>query len=291
MRRAGAVQVVALVLVGLAAGPLGGCNCGSTEAPDAGVPDAGVPDAGVPDAGQPDAGQPDAGLCVKPANRALHFSGAQYLQVPDSASLHVSDMTIEAWVSFSAIPTFGTVVGKPLGTGTQDSFALWYEVGGLHAGAAPSNPATAIGLTWTPVLGRWYHLAFVYAQASRAQQLYIDGVLVASGTAPADPTYDTHPFLIGGDLNYGTFSGFFSGDIDEVRIWVSTRTVDEIGQDLRTCVPGTVAGLAAYFPLDEGAGQTALDQSGNGNDAILGATTGVEASDPTWVDSGVVFPP
>lgn len=41
--------------------------------------------------------------------------------------------------------------------------------------------------------------------------------------------------------------------------------------------------LAAYWPLLEGRGQIAHDFSGNGNHGILGSTTAVEASDPTWI--------
>ncbi len=44
------------------------------------------------------------------------------------------------------------------------------------------------------------------------------------------------------------------------------------------------AGLVAYWPLDEGSGQTVADASGNNLDGILGETSTVEASDPTWVN-------
>ena len=38
----------------------------------------------------------------------------------------------------------------------------------------------------------------------------------------------------------------------------------------------------------EGSGQTAGDASGNNNTSILGATTGADAFDPTWVSAGKV---
>jgi hypothetical protein len=46
--------------------------------------------------------------------------------------------------------------------------------------------------------------------------------------------------------------------------------------------------LAGHWPFDEGAGQTAGDVSGNGNDGTLGTTPGLDSGDPTWtcVDSG-----
>jgi len=262
--------VVGMVALGL----VDGCDCGSRRTDSDG-----------------DAGDADGGSCVKTANKALRFSGAQYVMAPDSTSLRVSDLTVEAWVNFSTVPgaSYSTIVAKPLGTGTADSFTLWYQSGGLYAGANPTSPSNAIGLTWAPTLGRWYHVALTYEQTTRAQKLYVDGALVASGTAPSDPFYDSHPFFIGGDVDYGTPSGFFSGAIDEVRIWRSVRAIEEIGGDLRTCTPGAFDGLAAYFPFDEGEGQLAGDLSGNGNTAQLGEASAAESSDPTWVDSTVPF--
>ena len=47
-------------------------------------------------------------------------------------------------------------------------------------------------------------------------------------------------------------------------------------------VPGNASG-ALVLGFDAGAGQVAADISGNGNDAILGASTALETSDPTWI--------
>jgi hypothetical protein len=43
------------------------------------------------------------------------------------------------------------------------------------------------------------------------------------------------------------------------------------------------AAPVAAWRLDEGAGQIAADDSGNGNGGVLGTTTAVEAADPAWV--------
>lgn len=285
-------NVAVLVVAGLL-GILSGCNCEHSPETEAGT-DAGI-DAGAIDGGS-DAGQADAGDgafdggCVKAANKALRFSGSQYAVAPDSPSLHVTtDFTVEAWVSFAQPVAFECIVCKPYGTQTGDSFAIWYQSGGLYAGAAPTNTATGFGLLWSPVPDEWYHLAFTYENSSRHQRLYIDGQLAAEGTAPSQPQYDSHPFYIGADLNFEAGDGFFIGTIDEVRIWTSVRNIDEIGGDLRSCTPGSLVGLAAYFPLDEGVGQEAGDVSGNGNMAHLGASDAGESSDPTWVDSTVPF--
>jgi len=47
--------------------------------------------------------------------------------------------------------------------------------------------------------------------------------------------------------------------------------------------PGLMDNLEAHWPMNEGAGQTVFDQSGNANDATLGSSTGSDSSDPAWV--------
>jgi hypothetical protein len=59
------------------------------------------------------------------------------------------------------------------------------------------------------------------------------------------------------------------------------------------CLPGTAAAaydfpLEAYWPLNEGKGQTIRDWSGNGNNGTLGSTAGVDANDPSWIKG--IFP-
>ena len=257
---------------------------------DASTDDANAnPDARAADTGPGDTGAADA-TCTKPLNKALQFAGGQLVTAPDSESLHVNDLTAEAWVSFATIGgPYQSIIAKPYGTGTGDSFTIWYESGGLHAGASPTSVNDALGYTWAPVLGAWHHVAFTFERATLAQALYVDGALVASGTAPSAPTYDAHPFYIGADVDNGGANGFFNGQIDEVRIWTSVRRIEDIGGDLRTCTPGSFTGLGGYWPLDEGSGQLAADVSGNANNGQLGTTSGVETSDPTWVDSTVPF--
>ena len=41
-------------------------------------------------------------------------------------------------------------------------------------------------------------------------------------------------------------------------------------------------GLVAYWPLNEGTGQNVSDESGSGNDGVLGDSSAVESVDPTW---------
>jgi len=73
--------------------------------------------------------------------------------------------------------------------------------------------------------------------------------------------------------NSSAADGFASADFSTV---ASNYTVGTIGAEEKG--PGPVA----FWKFDEGYGQTANDSTINANNGTLGATSGVESSDPTW---------
>jgi hypothetical protein len=54
---------------------------------------------------------------------------------------------------------------------------------------------------------------------------------------------------------------------------------------MNTKLDGNEPNLVAYWDFDEGAGQTAADVSGHGNNGTLGSSAGIDAADPCWVES------
>ncbi len=94
---------------------------------------------------------------------------------------------------------------------------------------------------------------------------------MASRTTP--PT----TLLVG---NVATLNKGFEGAIDEVGVWSVAREPDDIQSGRDYPLFGDEPGLAAYWRMDEGGGDTLEDGSGGGNDA-----TRVEAG---WVQ-GVVL--
>ncbi|HEU4726020.1 MAG TPA: LamG-like jellyroll fold domain-containing protein, partial [Candidatus Eisenbacteria bacterium] len=171
---------------------------------------------------------------------ALAFTGSNSkVTVPDSPSLQLaSGMTLEAWV----YPTAAT------GAWT-DVIMKWNDDYYVTASSQPNGrPAcgsrlsgSLYGTSALPV-NAWSHLATTYDGAF--VRLYVNGLEVgnraATGTLPASGG----PLSFGGD---GLFGQYFTGRIDEVRIYDHALTPSEIQSDMSVSVI-TAAGEPAAAP-------------------------------------------
>lgn len=124
-------------------------------------------------------------------------------------------------------------------------------------------------------------------------QLYINGVAAGGGTG-ATP----NAAIPGSDgFSLGIFGGTnsFPGQIDNFRVWSTALTAAEIqismGTQSNLSSHPKFANLVANYPFDEGTGQTAASVGGsNPQTLVLGSSTSVEASDPTWAFSSFPAP-
>ena len=140
--------------------------------------------------------------------------------------------------------------------------------------------------------------------------LYIDGIEVDKDTQTVGLIND-EAILIGAKNN-DTPAHFFNGSIDEVKIYNTALSADEIsdlygtGGDRQgyvttnypnkslvrkysaTISVGSPAseergpGPVAFWQFDEGFGQTANDSTINANNGTLGSDPGIDVNDPTW---------
>lgn len=206
-----------------------------------------------------------------------------YVQVPDNPALRPSSLTLEAQVNFSSLAgIYQAIAGKGYNTdGTlRNSYGIWYQDGSLRAGIDPSNLAYRILAPWSPLINQWYHVAYTYDHISTVQNLYIDGTLVASGSAPL-PIYDNDLFAIGVDRDFGVFQGFFNGRINEVRLWNFPRNQTDIAANMNTTLTGNEPGLVAYYKLNEagqGAGITVANSATATGASVNGITVGTTCS-------------
>src|SRR5262249_26307029 len=132
--------------------------------------------------------------------QAFVYNGAGgFVQITDTASLRPASVTLEAWVMLGSLT--GPIFCKPLGA-TGDSYALFLVSGTLDGfihdagagGVLLSSPSTL-------TTGVWYHVAFSFDDSTKEQALYVNGVRVATSQSNRSIGYDSHPLLLGQDIN------------------------------------------------------------------------------------------
>ncbi len=208
-------------------------------------------------------------------NFALAFDGNDFVEVPDAASLDVSNtFTIEAWIKPGNVNGSLQHVVSKWGLCWDASYTLVVNAGKLRSGIAScANGTQAVESNGTLVDGVWQHVAITLGAGTL--RLYIDGVLDKEYLNSQAPIATTTVLSIGKESNYVRH---FQGLIDDVRIWNVARTEDEIA-GARYELKGKKTGLVGWWRFDEGSGDVAKDATKNKNHGRLGSPD----EDPEWV--------
>ena len=123
--------------------------------------------------------------------------------------------------------------------------------------------------------------------------IYVNGALSGQWTSTGTPTTECSQELDFGAFwendNGNHYLGFYTGAMDEVRLWNIARSSTEIAQYYNHTVDSASAGLIGYWNFDEGTGITAHDLTGR-NNAMLGLN-GTGADVPSWIVSSAPIVP
>ena len=188
------------------------------------------------------------------SNNALHFDGTDdYVTCP---ALNPEEMTIEAWV-------YLTETGRE-----QVLFSTYNSTAktGLELIIGTSNqPFVRAGLGTriqtfskpvTPLeVNTWVHIAIniqIYNGMTIAN-LFINGQykfgIVASGGLYVP---GNNNLILGCSADNGTPNRFFSGKMDELRVWNKKLLEDDIYNSMNKTLTGTEEGLLAYYKFNQG---------------------------------------
>src|SRR5205814_8744897 len=63
-------------------------------------------------------------------------------------------LTLEAWVMFNSVTGTQMIFSKAVGSGTNDSYALWLQNGDIRGGVDTGF----LSVSLSPVSLRWYHI-------------------------------------------------------------------------------------------------------------------------------------
>ncbi len=166
-------------------------------------------------------------------SNALHFDGIDdYVSLPmELPMLKQSYFTIEMWIKPDEIPATGFIALL-----NDDSWNTDTNGSSVHFQLSDSKLSLAVhGLTnhptstYTPVANVWQHIAVTYNAYSDTVKFYANGNLVSKIKAPLNSFAKIEASCLGSWL--GT-QRFFHGAIDEVRVWRSERTEQQIKDNM-----------------------------------------------------------
>lgn len=169
---------------------------------------------------------------------AYSFNGStSYINVPDSASLDLTTgMTLEAWVKTTAADGGWHNVMMKQQTGML-VYALYAETGTTGPGAevyTSGGSDYAAYRSYTLDTAVWKHVVATYDGAT--VRLWVNGFENASIAGGGAIATSSGVLRIGGN---GVWGEYFSGTIDEVRIYNRALSQAEIQSDMTTAVAGT----------------------------------------------------
>jgi hypothetical protein len=160
------------------------------------------------------------------AGFSVAFDGfTQYVGLSPGPILgSASNFTVEAWVNWSGMPGLGAIYSE---AGGIDVIDLYLDNGTPVLLLSTGGPNMLRASRPVPTFS-WHHVAAVL-QAGPGASLYIDGQMVAS--APMNAPNPTASEAAIGRSPSGGGTRYFSGALDEVRVFTSARTSLDIQND------------------------------------------------------------
>ena len=188
-----------------------------------------------------------SGALAGPRN-ALRLDGVDENGSASGLVLNSTDLTVEFWAKANAGPGQKLVLGQgSLSTNNylQIGFrspSLISNPNGFFMGFFNNDLDATVGATDT----EWHHYAATYNRTTGERKLYRNGVLIAQDVASA-PLGSSGTLYLGSSI---VNTEYFNGDLDELRIWHSVRTQEQIVANMNRSLESNESGLYAYYRFD-----------------------------------------
>ena len=222
-------------------------------------------------------------LFAQEVQNCLEFDGYNdYVEVSHDPSLNMGTdgITIEAWIKTSAVTPTGywpVIVGKEI-DGTRQGFNLFiaHHTNKIAFEVWINNQWYGV---WGQVIndGKWHHV--VGRRSGNRIYVFKDGVQSGGWvqTGCNGNVNCNYPLMIGRG-SWG--SGYFTGKIEEVRVWNRALTDEEINENMFKEISGQEAELKAYYRFNEDSGNILPDLTSYDNDGLL-----IDMNSDDWVAS------
>ena len=232
---------------------------------------------------------------VPAAKDALHFDSVYSDKCTLPLNFVTGTRTISTWVK----PDYTTYNGMTReflyaqynASGQRTTFTEFRDTGVLRTYIPTSTTGNNFALIESNPgvyfnANQWYYVSVTIDSLDNTAKMYVDGVLQNS-TAPS-----TVPFSrTGSSFVWGSFTTYiptlrFNGTLKELTVWTISRTQSEIVADMTRVYTGAEIGLKAYFPTNEGSGNTIQDINSVYTGTITTTnTTPNYINDTMWVTS------
>ena len=187
------------------------------------------------------------------------FEGSGGIQVPFNEALNPESFTLTLWAkSEGGAGAWNSPVTSRHDLNPDSQGYLIYDNQPAGAWTFWSGNGEVAG-NWQTLdgpevkLGQWQHLAITYDDGEEIKKLYVDGELAVEANDSVAPN-DTTPFNIGAGQDFGD-GFFFVGNIDDVGVFATTLTAEEVVQVMNNGVLSVIGdpNLSTTSVLDFGA--------------------------------------
>ena len=213
---------------------------------------------------------------------SIHFEGDNELVAVthDSSINFTTKLTFSAWIKPDTGVTTALVGGKSAAAPNYG----FYLYSRFLISSNGSDEIYTESVASTP--GAWEHRVGVYDGDENRLELWVNGVNVSGtltipgggGTITSSIKTNTEAFKIG--VAGISMSNFFDGIIDEVALWDTALSGDDIVKIYNSGTPTDLTNataydsdkssdLAGYWKFSEGTGTTTYDETSNDNDGTL----------------------
>jgi hypothetical protein len=218
---------------------------------------------------------------TRPSGRALSFPGDDsYVTVDDRPVLDVpkgNELTIEFWVNHDGESDEDAVIVEK-NTDNANGYQVSFE--GSGAGVKvwfgikwPNDRDWSMRSSSGVPSGQWTHVACVYD--GQRQAIYIDGELDDTRTDWDGQTVNANDAPLRFGAHQSEDKRFFSGQLDEVRIWNTAQNKEKIQEHYQTELFGNDTDLAGYWRTcddDTLHGSVGTAMTGASNNVSCGAS-------------------
>ncbi len=266
---------------------------------------------------------------IPPSSATLFFNGTNNYVSGSSFINGLNEITVMAWVkSATGNSTSMLIAGEDI------ALKLWLKNGNQPTFSISTNGISqqSVGACSCSIinLNEWHHIAGSFSASTGLIKIYVDGVLKESksitGSALKVSNNASGVFEIGRFSNKSSNNQYFKGEIDEVRVFKTVLTDDQIQQmvyqeiednsgnvkgtvvpknitDTVTSNPVSWANLLAYYPMTDIKNSLIYDYSGKNNNIRLhniktvqeqtapmpyvSGSNGAWASQSTWLHGDV----